>query len=114
MKRRLKLTPFAKIVFVLIIIVAARYVYIHRDEIKKGQFFNFKDTTEVAFLDTNFVILPSTDTVIFYLRDNDSSVQININDTEVHILKDSSGFVSDTIVFPVSESKNLEGKLIVK
>ena len=35
MKRRLKLTPFAKIVFAALIIVISWYIYKHQDDIKK-------------------------------------------------------------------------------
>ncbi len=114
MKRRLKLTPFAKIVFVLIIIAGARYVYIHQKEISEGRFFNFKDTLNLNFQDSESEIKSKSDTIILRISENDSLIRLNINGTITNVLKDSSGLKADTILLKISDKKNIPLKVIVE
>ncbi len=113
MKRRLKLTPFSKIIFVVIIIAAARYVYVHQKEIQNGKFFNFKDTLHIQKNKTDTVKdIHNVDTIIFHLSQNDSIINIKVNKENLKILKTSGTTSSDTFTFNISKEKNIFGKLI--
>jgi len=112
MKRRLKLTPFAKIVFVLIIIAGARYVYIHQNEISEGRFFNFKDTLDFNSSDSKSKIKNESDTIVFRISENDSLIQIKVNNQNLNFLKSASGLDTDTVFIKLSEKKNITIKMI--
>ena len=113
MKRRLKFTPFSKIIFVILIIAAARYVYVHKKDIQKDKFFNFKDTLNILNYKTDTVQdIHNIDTVVFYLSENDSIINIKLNNRNIKIVKNSGRTLSDTFIFNISAEKNIVGKLI--
>ena len=114
MKRRLKLTPFAKIVFVLIIIAGARYVYVHQNEISEGRFFNFKNTLNLNFSSSESGIKNGPDTIILHISENDSFIRININGTIINMLKDSCGLKNDTILLNLFERNKISLKMIAE
>ncbi len=115
MKRRLKLTPFSKIIFVILIIAAARYVYVHKKDIQNGKFFNFTDTLNISNYKTDTVKdIQNIDTVVFYLSEKDSIINIKLNNRNIKILKKSGRTLSDTFIFNISAEKSIVGKLISK
>jgi len=114
MKRRLKLTPFAKLLFVAIIIFAAWYAYKHQDKISESNFFNFKESTDTNNSASELKNQHSSDTIIFYISENDTLINLKVNNQKMIILKDTSGIIPDTVFFTVSKKKNSIGKLIGK
>ncbi|RLD52016.1 MAG: hypothetical protein DRI94_04390 [Bacteroidetes bacterium] len=112
MKRRLKLTPFAKIIFALIIIAGARYAYVHQNDISGGRIFNFNDTTVTD--NSNSEIKINFDTIIFHISENDSLIHLTVNNQDLSFLRDSSGLNSDTTFFSVSEKKSIKGMVIAE
>ncbi len=115
MKRRLKLTPFAKIFFLFLFVLGVRYVYLHKDDLSEKSFFQMSDTVPPEKKDTIQLSLPdAADTIVFYLENKDSLLQFRVDNKSIHLRSDSSGFFPDTLIFNVSESKNIKGKLIIK
>jgi len=115
MKRRTKLTPFAKIVILGLVFLGARYAYLHQDEILEMEIFNSKDTTEIVVdNDTNIVVdkkevIPITikDTIDLFLTQKDNSIRIQTSDTIVEISK------KDTLIYTISEKENIIGRIIL-
>jgi len=111
MKRRTKLTPFAKIVILAIVFLGARYAYLHKDEISEMDFLNPKDSTE-SVIDTNSVIIQvdtnilNNDTIDLYITKNDTSIRVQTSDTIVEINQ------KDTLIYSLSEKDNLIGRII--
>ena len=114
MKRRLKLTPFAKLFFAAIVLFAAWYVYKHQDEIKEKKIFNFKDTINFEDSDLESEIQNNSDTVVFYVSNGDTVINLKVNGTVLQISKNVSGFTPDTLYFSISEEKRIIGKLIAE
>ena len=114
MKRRLKLTPFAKIVFVLIIIAGARYVYVHQNKIYEGHFFNFRDSINFNIPESKSKIKIESDTIILYISENDSLIHIKIKNKNIHILKSASGLNADTVFLKLSEKEDITIKIIAE
>ncbi|MCD4792580.1 MAG: hypothetical protein K8R54_05055 [Bacteroidales bacterium] len=134
MKKRTKITPFAKIVIAGIIFLGARYLYLNRDRIASGDLFNLNDTTKVvkenrdttSAKDTFAVI---TDTLKSISKDSieiaEDTLTISVEKTEdllilkskdfsINILLNDSVQVSDTIFFKLSDDKNIVGRIIIK
>ena len=115
MKRRTKLTPFAKIVILGLVFLGARYAYLHQDEILEMEIFNPKDTTEtVVDIDTDIVTdkikdihISPKDTIDLYLTRVNNSIRIQTSDTIVEINS------KDTLIYTVSEKDNLIGRIIL-
>ncbi len=106
MKRRLKFTPFAKIVFVVLIIAAARYVYLHQDEITEGRIFNFKDT--LAANDSIKETENISDTVVFYIYENDSLIRFKFKKKEFNIHKGKNNILKDSFILDILNQNYLK------
>ena len=135
MKKRSKLTPFAKIVILAVVVLIARYAYIHREEIASGDFFKLSDTVEVV-LDTNELISNITDTgsieidtikkdiivqdilisdtVTIIIEKHDDILSIITSNKSVNILLGDSIQVSDTILFNIPKGGQSIGRIIIK
>ena len=115
MRRRLKLTPFAKLFIAALIVFAAWYLYKHKDEINEKKIFNFNDSTIVINpVDT----LKSAnkieyDTLTFYVPKNDSIFRIFINDNEIKLRKQDTS-VQNELFFEISKEKKIIGKIITR
>lgn len=114
MKRRTKLTPFAKIVIFALVFLGARYAYLHQNEILQTEFFNFSDSTVVEVdKDTLNVITENeyadeilNDTIDLLITRTDDLIRIQTSDTIVEIDQ------KDTLIYTVSEEKNIFGRII--
>ena len=113
MKRRTKLTPFAKIVFLAFVFLGARYAYLHQNEILEMEFLKSKDTTEIVLnkdtvvFDSEGFKKPLKDTIDLYLTRINNSIRIQTSDTIVEISE------KDTLIFTVSEKDNIIGRIIL-
>ena len=134
MKKRAKLTPFAKIVIAGIVILGVRYIYLNRDKIASGDFFNFNDTTKVVKDISDSISVKDTftmnsDTLKNVSKDSvgipEDTLTISVEKTEdililkskefsINILLNDSVQVSDTIFFKLSDDKNIVGRIIIK
>ncbi len=117
MTRRLKLTPFAKIFILALIITGARYLYINKEELSGKKILFFRDTATAEEDNANRVtdtvikknIIP--DTLIFYLAKHNDFFTLRTNDKSVNIsFKDT---ITDTLIFDISEKRNVKGKIII-
>ena len=111
MKRRTKLTPFAKIVILGLVFLGARYAYLHQDEILEMEFLKFEYIKEkvikkdvVVSEEKNAII---KDTIDLFITQNDSTFRIQTSDTIVEINS------KDTLIYTVSEKDNLIGRIIL-
>lgn len=134
MKKRAKLTPFAKIVIAGIVILGVRYIYLNRDKIASGDFFNFNDTTKVVKDITDSISVKDTftmnsdtlkniskdsvgiyeDTLTISVEKSEDLLILKSTDFSINILLNDSVQVSDTIFFKVSDDKNIIGRIIIK
>lgn len=134
MKKRAKLTPFAKIVIAAVVILGVRYIYLNRDKIASGDFINFNDTTKVVKDITDSISVKDTftmnsDTLKNVSKDSvgipEDTLTISVEKTEdililkskefsINILLNDSVQVSDTIFFKLSDDKNIVGRIIIK
>jgi hypothetical protein len=142
MKKRAKLTPFAKIVILAVVVLLARYAYIHRAEIASGEFFNFSDTTETEIDSNQFVhdtlagidslqvsdslgtdsvshmlitdAEGKIDTVTLIIRKEKDVLSIITEGKSINILLSDSVLVSDTIYFNIPKAKESIGRIIIK
>lgn len=133
MKKRAKITPFAKIVIAGIIFLGVRYLYLNRDEIASGDFFNFNDTTKVvkdnrdttSAKDTAVItetfksiskdsIETAEDTLTISVEKTEDILILKSKDFSINILLNDSVQVSDTIFFKLSDDKNIVGRIIIK
>ncbi|MCF6366219.1 MAG: hypothetical protein L3J35_08460 [Bacteroidales bacterium] len=113
MKRRTKLTPFAKIVILGLIFLGARYIYLHKNEIAGMNFFQQKDTVPSDVIPDSVMQEDVSetyiikDTIDLYITKNDSSLRIQTSDTIVEINK------KDTLIYTLSEKDNIIGRIIL-
>ena len=113
MKRRTKLTPFAKIVILALVFLGARYAYLHQDEILEMEFLNQNDTTEVVINNDTVIVENETvneylnDTIDLFIIQNENSIRIQTPDTIVEISS------KDTLIYTVSEKDNIIGRIIL-
>ena len=134
MRKKARITPFAKIVIAGIIFLGLRYLYIHKDDILSGEFFNFNDstknytdTTDTVRLKDTFTVIPDTlvnrfsdsvsiteDTLTINIEKNEDLLILKSNDFKINILLNDSVQHSDTIFFKLSEEKNITGRIILK
>ncbi len=134
MKRKAKITPFAKIVILALLILGVRYIYLNKDDITSGDFFNFNDTAKVVKdnIDTTsvkdtFAVIPDTlkniskdsigksvDTLTISVQKTENLLILKSSDFSINILLNDSVQVSDTIFFKLSDEKNIIGRIIIK
>ena len=134
MKRKAKITPFAKIVILALLILGVRYIYLNKDDIATGDFFNFNDTAKVVKdnIDTTsvkdtFAVIPDTlkniskdsigksvDTLTISVQKTENLLILKSSDFSINILLNDSVQVSDTIFFKLSDEKNIIGRIIIK
>ena len=134
MKRKAKITPFAKIVILALVILGVRYIYLNKDDIASGDFFNFNDTAKVVKdnIDTTsvkdtFTVIPDTlkniskdsigksvDTLTISVEKAENLLILKTSDFSINILLNDSVQVSDTIFFKLSDEKNIIGRIIIK
>ena len=132
MKKRLRITPFAKIVILAVVVLIARYAYIHREEIASGEFFNLKDTVDIVSdtnklrSDTIYVsndsVLKDTvasdpqipDTVSIIIEKSDDILSIKTLNKSINILLSDSVLISDTIFFNIPKDRKTVGRIIIK
>ena len=134
MKRKAKITPFAKIVILALLILGVRYIYLNKDDIASGDFFNFNDTAKVVKdnIDTTsvkdtFTVIPDTlkniskdsigksvDTLTISVQKTENLLILKSSDFSINILLNDSVQVSDTIFFKLSDEKNIIGRIIIK
>ncbi len=114
MKRRLKLTPFAKLFISGLVILAGWYVYKHQNKLKEFKFFNFQDSSVLNIkADTLNSVQPEKfDTLTFYVSENDSIFRLYLNDKEIEIQLDDT--TESYLDFNISQKKKLIGKIIRK
>jgi len=115
MKRRLKLTPFAKIVFAALIIVISWYIYKHQDDIKKIKIVNFNDTLNVSDNSTDTLkifVKDDYDTLTFCIKKSDSLLNFSVENNDIIIPLKSSK--NDTLIFLISAEKKIKGRIIIK
>lgn len=114
MKRKLKLTSFAKITFAVLIILGGRYLYMNQADIKSGKPINidkiiqkgkniFNKTEKIK------IISKQQDTVIIRITDSKNKIEINTSGKTV-IKNKPSNINPDTLLFNISEQKI--GKII--
>ncbi len=119
MKRRLKLTPFAKIFIAAVIILGTRYVYLHQKEVLSNDFFNFDDLkkgkdNKVNNLENkknNTDIRPDT-LIINIVRKSNAIKIITAGKSIIIPYKDTSNS-SKKLLFDISKKKKVVGKIIV-
>ena len=136
MKKRSKITPFAKIVIAGIIFLGLRYLYLNKEELISGDLFNFSDTTEVvnditvnsdtistdnalvinsdSLKNTADSVEISEDTLTINVEKSNDVLIIKSSDFSINIVLSDSVLVSDTIFFEVSDEKNVTGRIIIK
>jgi len=124
MKRRLKLTPFAKIVIVVLIIIGARYVYFNQENIELGEitiFNEIKEKTKNIFnnevedkpIQNKKDKINKVDTIIIEITESEDLIKIISSKKIVNKFKSSdSRNSSDTFLFNISTEKALVGKII--
>lgn len=116
MKRRLKLTPFAKILIVVLIILGIRYAYksidnntseiINIDKIIEKTKNIFKTESNNKKTNTSSKL----DTVEINISENDSIIKIKSSGKTVFKRKKFNE--TDTFLFNISNEKELIGKII--
>jgi len=124
MKRRLKLTPFAKIIIAILIIVGARYVYLNQENIQLGDINSIEKIKEKAKNIFNNKIKEESsqdikpnntiDTITIYITDSDNYIKISTLGKTVNKLKNVNKNTFDTLLFNISKEKALIGKIIYK
>lgn len=121
MKRRLKLTPFAKIFIVVLIILGARYVYLNQKKIKFVELNSFEEIKEKASelfkqkvekenISKKDIIVNKADTIHINITDSDDYIKISASGKTVKKLKTNN--TTDTLLFNISKEKALVGKII--
>ncbi len=118
MRRRLKLTPFAKIFILALVITGARYLYINKEELSDKKNLFFRDTVATERNNANNKVTDTVikkniipDTIIFYVSKNNDILTLRANGKSVNInFKDT---ITGTLVFEISEKENLKGKIII-
>lgn len=129
MKKRNRLTPFAKIVILVVVILIARYAYINREGIASGEFFNFGDTTNSFFDKSDSLIKPidslhlisdsnvyikNTDTLSIFIEKSNNILKINVLNKTINILLSDSILISDTINFNIPIENKGTGRIVIK
>ncbi len=119
MKRRLKLTPFAKLFIVAVIFFGARYVYLHQEELISNDFFNFdylkkgKDNkvNKPENKKNNTDIRP--DTLIINIVRKSNAIKIITAGKSILIPYKDTDNSSKKLLFDISKKKKVVGKIIV-
>ena len=131
MKRKPRITSFAKLVIAVLIFFGLRYAYLHREEILSSDFFNFLDSTESVEneIDTTNVIVEIPDSLPEITADSipviKDSIEIKIIRNENILLIEASGttvsiplkdtlLTADTIPFKAFEKNNIYGRVIIQ
>jgi len=122
MKRRLKLTPFAKITIVVLIIIGVRYLYLNQINLKDKEIINVDEfiektknlfnKTEKEIINKKANVLKKQDTIIINITDNDTILKIESYGKTVIKRKKSNKNNTDTFLFNISKEKELIGKII--
>jgi hypothetical protein len=122
MKRRLKLTPFAKITIVVLIIVGVRYLYLNQINLKNKELINFDEfiektknifnKTEKEKLNKKEEFSKKQDTIVINIIENDTILKIKSFGKTVIKRKNTNKNNTDTFLFNISKEKELIGKII--
>ncbi len=122
MKRRLKLTPFAKVTIVVLLIVGVRYLYLNQINFKDKEIINLNEfiektknifnKTEKSTPNKKINLSKKQDTIVINITDNDSIIKINSNGKTV--IKRKNINITDTLLFTISKEKKIVGKIIYK
>lgn len=121
MKRRLKLTPFAKIFIVAIIVLGVRYVYKNQNNIFKDNVFKIETIKEkipnlfksgVDNKNEVYTHKNNSDTITIFITDDEKRIKISSEGKILNYRKFSNK--TDTILFNISNEKKIVGKIIYK
>jgi hypothetical protein len=132
MKRRPKITSFAKLVIAVLIFLGLRYAYLNREEILSSDIFNFVDSTETLEEDSDTIQITKeenldsinishidtlqiyTDTLEIIISRNDSIVAVKTNGISVNIPLKDTLLTGDTIPLNSLNNKNIFGRVIIQ
>lgn len=132
MKRRPKITSFAKLVIAVLIFLGLRYAYLNREEILSSDIFNFVDSTETLEEDSDTIQITKeenldsinishidtlqiyTDTLEIIISRNDSIVAVKTNEISVNIPLKDTLLTGDTIPLNSLNNKNIFGRVIIQ
>ncbi len=125
MKKKNRLTTFAKLVILVLIIFGIRYFYYNQEDILSGKIFNSIDTIEIE-QDTTVLDNPKykdidiskknkyeEDTLLFNLNYiSDSVFTIQISNCKDKIILFDTLTVIDSIFVKLSEEKKINAKIL--
>ena len=128
MKRKPRITTFAKLVIAVLIFFGLRYAYLHREEILSSDFFSLPDTTDqpIDTIDSTQTIMETsdsvesesipmlTDTLEIKLIKKDSILLINVSGTSVSISLNDSLLNGDTIPIEALANLHVYGSVIIQ